>query len=115
MQHVAWALSLLPNKQKDVERFCRELDGPRHKEFVASQKRLGIHKENWYYQARPEGDIAILYLEAENILKVLQDWIVSKEAMEIWEKEQIKGFTGNDWNKVTDAKPLSFMTLEYSE
>jgi hypothetical protein len=54
-------------------------------------------------------------LEANNVNKVLEDWVRSQEAIELWEKEQIKEFTGIDWNKITDVKPLSYMTLEFSE
>src|SRR2546428_89648 len=67
MASLAMALPLLPGKTENWKRWVQEMAGSRLSEFQASRKRLGISREASFLQQTPMGDMAVLYIEGQDI------------------------------------------------
>jgi hypothetical protein len=72
MVSLAMTLPLLPGKTEDWKRWVQEIAGTRLSEFQASRKRLGITREASFLQQTSQGDMAILYIEAEDMVRAFQ-------------------------------------------
>ncbi len=62
-------------KQRKTEQwkhFCQEMVGPRRSEYEASRKRLGETREAAYLQQTPQGDMVVIYIEAQDISRVFE-------------------------------------------
>src|SRR5216684_2511132 len=78
MASLAMALPLLPGKTENWKRWVQEMAGSRLSEFQASRKRLGISREASFFQKTPQGDLGVLYIEAEDIARALQGLATSQ-------------------------------------
>jgi hypothetical protein len=98
MDHICLALPVLPGKTGDARTFLRQLDGSRRAEFDASERRIGIGKELWYLAKLPSGDHLIAYMESTDFGSALQGFVGSRDAFDLWFKEQMQAVTGVDLN-----------------
>jgi hypothetical protein len=73
MEALAMALPILPGKTEDWKQLCQEMPGPRPREEEASGRCLGITREAAYPQHILQGDLSIIYLEAGDIQRRLQE------------------------------------------
>jgi hypothetical protein len=76
--------------------FAAELAGPRRAEFEASRARLGITREHVWLQETPQGTMAVVFLEAEDIGGALAGLASSQDPFDQWWHEQIKAIHGID-------------------
>ncbi len=67
MDHICFALPLLPDKTQEAREFQRALDGSRKAEYAASEQRIGIVKEHWFLQQTPQGDLLLAYRRAPTL------------------------------------------------
>ncbi len=67
MASLASAFPILPGKTELWKHFSQEMVGPRRSEHEASRKRLGVTREVAYLQQTPQGDMAVVYLEAQDM------------------------------------------------
>ncbi len=93
------AFPVKPGKAPAVKDFLKETTGPRRREFEASERRLGISKEAWFLQGSPQGDLALVYLEAKDLLKAWVDFGRSQDPFDLWFKEEVKAYTGVDFSQ----------------
>ena len=70
MASFASVFPILPGKTEQWKRFCQEMVGPRRSEYEAANKRLGITRVVTSLQQTLQGDMAIVYLEAQDIPRV---------------------------------------------
>jgi hypothetical protein len=63
MASLASAFPILPGKTEQWKHFSQEMVEPRHSEYEASRKRLGISREAAYLQQTPQGDMAVVYFK----------------------------------------------------
>jgi hypothetical protein len=105
MASLASAFPILPGKLEQWTHFCQEMAGPRHGEYEASRKRLGITREVAYLQHTPAGDLAIVYIEAPDIQGVFQRLSTSQEPFDVWFREQVKEIHNVDFSQ-PPAEPL---------
>lgn len=105
MASLASAFPILPGKLEQWTHFSQELVGPRHAEYVASRKRLGITREVAYHQQTPMGDLSVVYLEAQDIQAVLQGFGTSQEPFDVWFRQQVLEINGLDFTQ-PPAGPL---------
>jgi len=87
MALMAVAIPIPPDKKTQWQNFAKELQGPRHKDFVESRKKMGV-RERTFHQETPMGDFVIVTLEGDNpegfMAKFAQDtspfaqWFVSQ-------------------------------------
>ena len=98
MPSIALAFPLLPGKAEEFRRFAKEVEG-RLSEYGDSCRRLGETRESWYLQASPEGDMGILYMEAEDPARALQEFAASDSSIDVWTKQRLQALTGMDMNQ----------------
>lgn len=109
MDHVCFALHLLPGKTEGARSFMRELD-ERYAEYAFSEQRIGITKESWYLQHTPRGDVLLAYLESPDLTCALKRFSESKDEFELWFKKRLAEATGVDLND----QPSSLMSERLS-
>ena len=112
MDHICFALPLLPNKTQEARDFQRELDGPRQAEYAASEQRIGIVKEHWFVQQTPQGDLLLAYMESPNFAQALAQFAQSQEGFDQWFKGRLAAVTGVDLNNPPTG-PLSEHVSSY--
>jgi Family of unknown function (DUF6176) len=98
MASLASAFPILPGKTEQWKHFSQEMVGPRHSEYEASRKRLGISREAAYLQQTPQGDMAVVYFEVQDIASVFEGFGRSQEPFDVWFREQVKEIHGLDFS-----------------
>src|SRR5207244_12763765 len=84
----------LPGKTESWKRWVQEMASTRLSEFQASRKRLGITREVSCLQQTPQGDMAILYIEAEDMARVFQGLATSQDAFDALFRQNTQEFFG---------------------
>jgi hypothetical protein len=64
------------------------MTGSRHAEFKASRDRVGL-KERVWLQHTPQGDLAVVFWEAQDIPKVFQTLMTSTHPFDVWFRDKI--------------------------
>lgn len=84
-QAVAFAIPLLPGKT-DIDRSAMRScwHGDRRTAYEASRKRLGITREAVWIQHSPDGDVAIVHLEADDLNRALTGMGTSENPFDRW-------------------------------
>ncbi len=96
MVSLAMTLPLLPGKTEDWKRWVQEMAGIRLSEFQASRERLGITREASFLQQTSQGNMAILYIEAEDMARAFQGLATSQDPFDVLFRQQTKAFFGLD-------------------
>jgi len=98
MDHVCFAMPVLPGKGDQARAFVRSLDGARRPEFDASERRIGVSKELWFLASLPSGEQLIVYMESANFGAAMQAFVGSRDGFDMWFKAELAGVTGVDLN-----------------
>jgi hypothetical protein len=93
---LAYVLPIFPGKQEAWRRFCQELEGSRRCEYERSRGRLGITKEYIWFAQVPQGEIAIVYLEAAQPELVIAQLASSDSSFDRWFRSQLLELHGLD-------------------
>lgn len=112
MASLASTFPILPGKLEQWKRMCQEIKGPRHSEYEASRQRLGITREAAYHQQTPIGDIAVVYIEAQEVARVFEGFGKMQEPFDVWFREQTKEIHGVDFAQPLPG-PLPENMLDY--
>jgi hypothetical protein len=104
MASFAAAMPILPGQTDLVRRLSDEALGPRRSEFEESRKRLGITREMAWVQHTPMGDMAIVYWEAENPQRILEQMAQSQDQFDEWFRQYIQNAHGLD---ITQDQPAT--------
>ena len=112
MDHICFALPILPGKTQDAQAFQRELDGPRKADYAASEQRIDIVKEHWFLQQTPQGDMFLAYMESPNFGQALTQFAQSQDEFDQWFKRRLAEVTGVDLNNPPPG-PLSELLSSY--
>ncbi len=112
MDHIGFALPILPGKTAAARAFQRDLAGPRMAEYAASERTIGITKELWFLQETPNGDFFVTYMESPDFGKALGMFAASRDAFDVWFKRQLADVTGVDLNTPPPG-PLSELVSHY--
>ncbi len=112
MDHIGFALPVQPGKSADARAFLTELDGPRKGQYAASEQKIGITKELWFFQETPQGDLIVAYMESADFGKALGMFAQSKDEFDVWFKAQLAAVTGVDLNTPPPG-PLSELLSHY--
>jgi hypothetical protein len=91
----AVAIPILPGKTEQWRRFIGELNGPRHGEFEASRRRLGVH-ERTFLQSTPMGDMVLVTLEGEDPQGAMARFGATNDEFTRWFVQQVKDLHGVD-------------------
>jgi len=89
MQRYAFANPIQPGKLETWKGYVAEMKGPRKDEMAASRKRAGLSAEIVWHQVTPQGDLAIVYWEADDIGKVFEVLMSSQQPIDVWFREKV--------------------------
>jgi hypothetical protein len=93
---VAFMAPIVPGKENLDRSTLEEVQGPRRAEYEASRKRLGITREAVWHQETPNGTVAVVYLEADDVGAAMQGIGTSQEPFDVWFRERIQEIHGID-------------------
>lgn len=105
MASLASAFPVLPGKEEALRRFVQEMAGPRHSEYQASRRRHGMTIERSYLQHTPQGDLVIVYTEADHPEQLLARIAASQDPFDVWFKQQLQEIHGVDFNQPPPGPP----------
>jgi hypothetical protein len=91
---IAFTIPILPHKEELDRQTMEELVGSRRDEFEASRKRLGITKEAAWHQETPNGTVAVVCLEADDLGTAMQGIASSQEPFDVWFRERMAEIHG---------------------
>jgi len=86
---IAFVLPILPGRQEAWRRFCQVLLGSRLCEYEESRQRLSITEELVWLAQTLQGEMAIVYLEAERPERVLPQLAASDLPFDLWFRKQL--------------------------
>lgn len=89
MAVLAFALPILPGKQEAWRRFCQELLESRYCEYEESRQRLGISREVTWFAQTVQGEMAIVYMEADEPEQVFPVLAASELPFDEWLRQQL--------------------------
>jgi hypothetical protein len=112
VEHIGFALPILPGKGAAARAFQGELAGARRAEYADAERALGIVKELWFLQETPNGDLFIAYLESPNITQALDRFAASRATFDLWFRRQLANITGVDLG-LPPPGPLSELVSRY--
>lgn len=112
MDHVGFALPILPGKTAEARAFLIELEGPRKGHYAESERKIGITKELWFLQGTPNGDLFVAYMESQDFGNALSMFAQSQDPFDVWFKERLANATGVDLNNPPPG-PLSELLSHY--
>jgi hypothetical protein len=112
MASLAMTLPLLPGKTEAWQHWVQEMSGARLSEFQASRKRLGIIKEVSFLQHTPQGDVAILSIEAKDIAHTFGGLVTSQDPFDVLFRQKTEEFFGLDLTQ-PPAGPLPETVLDW--
>lgn len=95
MQSVAFAVPILPGKT-EADRAAMEAcaRGERRSSYDSSRRRHGIPRESVWIQQTPAGDLAVVYLEADDLEAAFQGLGSSQDPFDQWFREVIEDIHG---------------------
>jgi hypothetical protein len=98
MPNLAFAAPILPGKTDEDREDMRSSGsgGERHAPFQASRARQGITREAVWIQQAPGGDLAVVYIEADDLPPAFAGLCVSQDPLDPWFREQIRDVHGID-------------------
>jgi len=97
MQSIAFAVPILPGKtETDREAMRSVMVGERTGEHRASRVRHGITREAVWLQQTPMGDLAVVYLEADDIASALAGLASSDDPFDQWFRDVVQECHGID-------------------
>jgi hypothetical protein len=96
-QTTAFAIPLLPGKtdtDRSAMRSCWQ--GERRTPYESSRKRLGITREAVWIQNTPDGDVAVVHLEADDLQRAFTGMGASDDPFDRWFREHCLDVHGLD-------------------
>jgi hypothetical protein len=111
MPTIAFAAPFLPGKTDEDREALRSCDsGDRQADHRASRERAGITREAVWIQSTPDGDVAVVMIEADDIGQAMGTLASSDDPFDVWFRDHIKNVHGMD---LADAPPPPEQVLDY--
>ncbi len=111
MPSLAFAAPILPAKTDELrESAASHLQGERRAAYEASRQRHGITREaSWIHQT-PNGDMFVVYIEADDIEAAMAGLGSSQDPFDVWFREQTREMHGIN---IEDGFPPPEPLLDY--
>jgi hypothetical protein len=107
MQSVAFAVVLLPGQAEAVRIALASCQaGARKEAYQDARRRAGIIREAVWIQPGPGGDVAVVYLEADDLAAAFTIWGNSAEPFDRWFRGRLRQVHGIAWNDGFTAPEL---------
>ena len=95
MQSVAFAVRLLPDQTEAVRIALASCwVGPRKEAYQDARRRAGIIREAVWIQPAPAGDVAVVYLEADDLAAAFTILGSSAEPFDRWFRDHVRQVHG---------------------
>ncbi len=112
MASFAAMFPILPGKTERIKEVGAALGGEHAASFDASQKQLNVPVESWHVQQTPNGDFLLVYLEADDPLKMFQTFAAGQGPSDRILKDGVKECTGVDLDQPLPGLP-TYPILDY--
>ena len=111
MQSIGFAVPLLPGKT-DIDRAVMTScwRGERQAAHEEAQRRFGVTRYAVFIQHTPGGDVAVVYMEADDIENALKGMATSQEPFDRWFRDHVREVHGID---VEDGFPPPELVLDF--
>lgn len=96
MAAVAFALPIIPGKEKIDRDAFEEMRDSRHEEYEGARRAAGIKREAVWHQETPQGTLAVVYLEAEDVGAAMQAIGTSEAPFDRWFRDTMQQVHGID-------------------
>jgi hypothetical protein len=97
MQSIAFVVPVLPGKtETDRAAMISCWRGERREAHARARRRLGISREAVFIQPTPDGDVAVVYMESDDLDTALKGVATSDDAFDVWFREHVKDVHGVD-------------------
>lgn len=113
MDQFCVALPILPGQSGAARAAMAALEGERRADYVCSEQRLGITSEAWFLAASPAGEQLIAYMESPDIATAVQRFIASRDAFDLWFKQQLRDATGLDLHNLPPGVEFPKLVSSY--
>jgi len=106
---VAFCAPIIPGKEETDRKGFAEVLGPRRQEYDDSRRRAGITREMVWHQETPDGTVAVVYLEADDLATAMQTMATSDDPFDQWFRELVAEVHGMD---LAEGGPPPELVLE---
>ncbi|MDQ3505079.1 MAG: hypothetical protein M3446_05145 [Actinomycetota bacterium] len=97
MPALGFVIPILPGKtEADRSAMTSCWRGERQADYEKSRKRSGITREAVWIQATPAGDVAVIYVESDDVEAAYKDMASSQEPFDGWFREYVLDVHGID-------------------
>jgi len=108
MASYAFAAPILRGKTEAMRRLAAESSGARRGEMEEFQRRVGITRQMVWLEQTPQGDMAVVYLEADDPGRMYQELASSDRPFDRWYLQQLKEIHGIDPSEPPPPNELVF-------
>jgi len=84
LSQFSFAVPILPGKTDAWGRAVAEIKGPRWVAYKESRKKLGIKREHVSLQHTPQGDMAVVHMEAKDPASVMPAMLAGVSEFDTW-------------------------------
>lgn len=111
MASLAVVFPLTAGKAEEWGSWGKEILGARRSEYEAFRRRVGLTAQRVYLQRTLQGDIAIIYLEGDDLQRTFQELRTSRHPFAVWFRQRAKDLlNGLD---LTQTSPGSLSKLVF--
>ena len=96
MAAIGFVLPILPGKKEQWTTFHEELSGPRRAEYEDCLRRIGVTRHSVHLQETPNGEMVVVYVEADDLQRAFGELGASQGAFEVWFRQQALETEGID-------------------
>ena len=105
MAAISFVVPVLPGKEQADLDWMEEMNGPRAEEYAETWKQLGLKRHAVWHQQTPDGTVAVVYLEADDVPAAMQAIATSEDPFNQWFRERVQEVHGIDLT--SDPAPQS--------
>ena len=105
MPAVGFVVPVLPGKEQTDLDWMDQMTGPRREEYQSSWKQLGITRHAVWHQQTPDGTVAVVYLEADDIPRAMEAIASSDDSFNQWFRERVQDVHGIDLQSGSSPAP----------
>jgi len=104
-----FCIPLKPGKAEELRSWGAEILGPRRSEYHAFRRRLGLTAQRVYLQRTPQADIAIIYVEGDDLQRTFKEVQTSQAPFAAWFRQRASDLL--DGLDLTQVSPGSLSRL----
>ena len=95
MDSIGFIAPLLPGKSEtDRAAMISCWRGDRREAYEQSRRRLGITREAVFIQPTPAGDVAVVYMESDDVEAALKGMATSEDPFDTWFRDHVRDVHG---------------------